>query len=145
MNIFTKLFYVVKARRLLFFTVLSISFSGNILSTELVYQPVNPSFGGSPLNAGALLNSAQAQNKHQDPSRRSSERPSELDRLTASLQSRLLSQLLADVGNGNTGSFSTDQFNLSIVDDGLGGLSISITDTVTGETTNISVNGLIPD
>lgn len=34
------------------------------MASELVYTPVNPSFGGSPLNGSFLLNKAQAQNKH---------------------------------------------------------------------------------
>lgn len=39
----------------------------SISATELVYTPINPSFGGSPLNASMLLNKAQAQNKHKAP------------------------------------------------------------------------------
>ncbi|TMP81697.1 curli production assembly protein CsgF, partial [Pseudoalteromonas ruthenica] len=35
-----------------------------LLASELVYTPINPSFGGSPLNASMLLNKAQSQNKH---------------------------------------------------------------------------------
>ena len=31
-------------------------------STELVYTPINPSFGGSALNGSYLLNNANAQN-----------------------------------------------------------------------------------
>src|SRR5688500_324249 len=40
--------------------------------TGLVYTPVNPSFGGSPLNGSTLLSAAQAQNKHTDPKSSSS-------------------------------------------------------------------------
>src|SRR4051794_17866009 len=36
-------------------------------ASEMVYYPLNPSFGGNPLNGPVLLNSAQAQNKHKDP------------------------------------------------------------------------------
>jgi len=36
-------------------------------ASELIYYPLNPSFGGSPLNGSVLLGSAQAQNKHTDP------------------------------------------------------------------------------
>ena len=38
-----------------------------MLATELVYKPINPSFGGNPLNANMLLSKAQAQNKHKAP------------------------------------------------------------------------------
>jgi curli production assembly/transport component CsgF len=116
-----------------------------VLASELVYTPVNPSFGGNPLNGSYLLNNAQAQNKEKDPDAYGYEPPSDLERLASSLQSRLLGQLLADVGNGNTGSIVTDDFSMVVNDDGSGGLDILITDLSTGETTTISVNGLIPD
>lgn len=111
----------------------------------LVYQPVNPSFGGNPLNGSYLLNNAQSQNTFKDPDIAARVQRSDLDRFTDSLQSRLLSQLLADVGNSNTGSLVTDDFSIHIVDDGSGGLNVQITDLTTGEMTAISVNGLIPD
>ena len=116
-------------------------------ATELVYQPINPSFGGNSLNGTYLLNNAQAQDRHKDPDASSYgyQRPTELERLTSSLQSRLLSQLLADVGAGNTGSITTDDFTITISDSGGGTLDLVITDLTTGETTTISVNGLIPD
>ncbi len=114
-------------------------------ASELVYTPVNPNFGGNPLNGTYLLNNAQAQNKEKDPDGYGYEAPSDLDRLASSLQSRLLGQLLADMGNGNTGSIVTDEFSMVVSDDGGGGLVIVITDLATGETTTIAVNGLIPD
>ncbi|WP_226944972.1 curli assembly protein CsgF, partial [Pseudomonas aeruginosa] len=42
------------------------------MATELVYAPVNPSFGGNPLNGTYLLNNATAQDRHKDPDLRSS-------------------------------------------------------------------------
>lgn len=115
-------------------------------ASELVYQPVNPNFGGNPLNGSHLLGNAQAQNDYKDPEASSSgyERPSDLERLTSSLQSRLLSQLLADVGAGNEGSIVTEDFAINIVDD-QGVLSILIEDINTGEITQIEVDGLVPD
>ncbi|MDN3485579.1 curli assembly protein CsgF [Pseudoalteromonas sp. APC 3224] len=44
-------------------TILSFSVS----ATEIIYTPINPSFGGNPLNANMLLSKAQAQNKHKAP------------------------------------------------------------------------------
>lgn len=38
------------------------------LATQMVYTPVNPSFGGSPLNGNWLLGMAQAQNTHVEKS-----------------------------------------------------------------------------
>jgi curli production assembly/transport component CsgF len=41
--------------------VLVASASAPALSSELVYHPVNPTFGGNPLNGAPLLSQAQAQ------------------------------------------------------------------------------------
>lgn len=40
---------------------------GLALAGQLIYTPVNPSFGGNPLNGPYLLNSAQAQKSHSMP------------------------------------------------------------------------------
>ena len=115
-------------------------------ATELVYTPINPSFGGNPLNGTWLLNNAQAQNDHDDPdlkSRSSVAGTSALERFTSQLQSRLLGQLLDNISTGNTGSLSTDSFIVNVIDDS-GALSIEVTDRVTGEISEIQVNGLNP-
>lgn len=41
--------------------------TGSAVASQLVYTPVNPSFGGNPLNGTYLLNKAQAENSHQPP------------------------------------------------------------------------------
>ncbi|WP_176474674.1 curli assembly protein CsgF [Pseudoalteromonas sp. HM-SA03] len=41
--------------------------SAHVAATELVYKPINPAFGGNPLNANMLLSKAQSQNKHRAP------------------------------------------------------------------------------
>ena len=112
-------------------------------ATELVYTPVNPSFGGSPLNGAWLLGGAQAQNDHKDPDaldRSSLRGTSALERFTSQLEGRLLSQLLTDINNGNTGSLTTDDFIVNIINDS-GNLTIHITDLLTGEVSEIVVNG----
>ncbi|MGR5062154.1 curli assembly protein CsgF [Photobacterium sp. DNB22_13_2] len=120
-------------------------FSLNALATELTYRPINPSFGGNPLNSNHLLGIANAINDHKNPDASSIlDEQSDLDRLAASLESRLISQLLSDVGNGNTGQLATDDFLLNIVDNN-GELTIQITDKETGESSTIQVSGLVPD
>ena len=47
------------------FIIITLSFSAT--ATEIIYTPINPSFGGNPLNANMLLSKAQAQNKHKAP------------------------------------------------------------------------------
>lgn len=112
-------------------------------ATELVYTPVNPNFGGNPLNGPTLLNEAQAQNDHKDPSlsRSSVAGTTALERFSQQLQSSLLSRVLDNIQSGNTGSLTTDAFIINVVDDS-GSLSIQITDRATGEVSEVNVNGL---
>jgi curli production assembly/transport component CsgF len=127
-------------------TLLALLVISAVNASELVYTPVNPSFGGNALNSSHLFNHANAINDFEDPNARDifDEQESALDRLASSLESRLISQLLADVGNGNTGQLETDDFFLNIVDDS-GTLLVQIVDKETGESTEISVSGLNPD
>lgn len=118
-----------------------------LYASELVYRPINPSFGGNPLNSGHLLGTANAQNNYKDPASGSgSGGTSALDRLTANLESRLISQLLADIGKdgSQSGSLVTDDYSIIVVDED-GTLIVSITDRLTNQTTKIEVNGLIAD
>ncbi|WP_052383890.1 curli assembly protein CsgF [Litchfieldella xinjiangensis] len=110
---------------------------------ELVYQPINPSFGGNPYMGNHLLSKAQAQDTHKDPDARSYEPLSTTDRLVQSLQNSLVRQLISDVNDGDVeeGTFDTDEFGVVINNDG-GQLSIDVTDKITGDTTTISVGGL---
>ena len=41
--------------------------SAGVNATELVYEPINPSFGGNPLNGSFLLSKANSQNAHSAP------------------------------------------------------------------------------
>ena len=119
---------------------------GVVQATELVYTPINPSFGGNPLNGTWLLNNAQAQNDYDDPDlkdRAALTGTSALERFSSQLQSRLLGQLLDNISTGNTGSLSTDAFIVNVLDDS-GALTIEVTDRATGEVSEIQVNGLAP-
>ncbi|WP_019342303.1 MULTISPECIES: curli assembly protein CsgF [Stutzerimonas] len=118
--------------------------SSGLSATELVYTPVNPSFGGSPLNGAWLLGSAQAQNDKKDPDaveydRSIYERPSDLERLTSQLESSLLSELLRDAQSGETGSLTTTDFFVRAYNGDAGLLIVEITDRVTGEISEIII------
>ncbi|RON41878.1 curli assembly protein CsgF [Pseudomonas frederiksbergensis] len=126
--------------------LLGLGSCGLVHATELVYTPINPSFGGNPLNGTWLLNNAQAQNDFDDPdlkNRAAVPGTSALERFTSQLQSRLLGQLLDNISTGNTGSLSTDSFIVNVIDDS-GALSIEVTDRASGEVSEIKVNGLNP-
>jgi len=125
--------------------LLAAGLGGQALATELVYTPVNPAFGGNPLNGTWLLNNAQAQNDYDDPDLKSRTSAftgtSALERFTNQLESRLLGQLLDNISNGTTGSMSTSAFLIDVIDDG-GALSIKVTDRATGQISIIQVSGL---
>ncbi|HDS1735310.1 curli assembly protein CsgF [Pseudomonas sp. BP8] len=126
--------------------LLAAALASQAQATELVYTPVNPAFGGNPLNGAWLLNNAQAQNDYDDPDlkdRSSFAGTSALERFSNQLESRMLSQLLDNISNGSTGSMSTDAFLIDVIDDS-GALSIRVTDRATGEVSLIEVSGLNP-
>lgn len=110
---------------------------------EMIYKPLNPSFGGDPFMGSYMLNKAQSQDTNTDPNTRDVERLSSTERLIQSLESRLISQLLSDVGSGDIseGGFDSDEFSVVVRDEG-GQLVVRVIDKLTGDVTNISVGGL---
>ncbi len=119
-------------------------------ATELVYVPLNPSFGGNPLNA-SMFNSAQAQNKHKDPEQSLTSRglqdKSPLQHFNEILERSILSQLASAATSGVIGSngklvpgtVQTGNFTIAVADLGGGRLSVTTTDKVTGVTTSFQV------
>jgi curli production assembly/transport component CsgF len=118
---------------------------------ELVYQPVNPSFGGNPLNGNWLLNNAQAQNTFEDDVDLRDEEQSDLDNFNELLQRSILSRVASAitksiVGEGGElmpGTIETSDFIIDIVDVGGGELMITTTDKATGESTSFSLDSNI--
>ncbi|WP_404464624.1 curli assembly protein CsgF [Vreelandella aquamarina] len=123
--------------------VVLVAMSVTATAGDLVYQPLNPSFGGDPFIGSYLLGKAQAQDTNTDPNSRRTQPLSATERLVQSLESRLISQLIGDISNGelNQGSFDSDDFSVVIEDQG-GLINLRIVDKVTGDVTNISVGGL---
>jgi curli production assembly/transport component CsgF len=125
-----------------------------VFATELVYVPVNPNFGGSPLNGSVLVNSAQATNKHKDPEavRASAAAAAAAtqknglqqfnDMLERSILSQLSSAATSKILNGGQlvpGSVETGNFRIDISDLGGGVLLVTTTDKVTGASTSFKV------
>ncbi|MCD1650708.1 curli assembly protein CsgF [Halomonas meridiana] len=110
---------------------------------NLIYQPINPSFGGDPFVGSYLLGKAQAQDTTTDPNTRSVQSLSSTERLIQNLESRLISQLISDVSRGEVdeGSFDSDEFGV-VVSDSSGQLVVRVVDKITGDVTEISVGGL---
>jgi curli production assembly/transport component CsgF len=123
---------------------------GSAAATEFVYVPVNPSFGGNPINGAVLLNTAQATNKHKDPAASAGYvKQTPLQQFNDMLERAVLSQLAmaatSDVmGSGGKlkpGVVETGNFRIEIVDSGGGVLTITTTDKLTGATTSFQVGG----
>ncbi|GAC14451.1 curli assembly protein CsgF [Aliiglaciecola lipolytica] len=76
-----------------------------VFSTELVYEPINPSFGGSPLNGSYLLSKANAQNTH---SASSSER-TYAESLQDSLERAYINRIVREVTDLAFGEVSYDE------------------------------------
>lgn len=109
---------------------------------ELVYTPVNPSFGGNPFNSSHLLGIANAQNDFEAPQEESMQ-ATQADIFLRQLQSRLLAGLAGDVTDAifgdnpqDSGVISFDGQTISFVR-GLDNVTITIFDADTGTTTEI--------
>ncbi|HEY8608817.1 MAG TPA: curli assembly protein CsgF [Noviherbaspirillum sp.] len=119
-------------------------------ATELVYVPVNPSFGGSPLNGAVLLNAAQAQNKHTEPKSSQPGGPGQqtpLQQFNEILERAVLNRLVSAAttsvmgadGKLKEGVVNTGNFTIEITDLGGGMLMVKTTDKVTGAATSFQV------
>lgn len=118
-------------------------------ATELVYRPVNPSFGGDPLNGTWMLNSANAQNRHTDPQADAASpfgSQSSLQQFTDTLQRSILSRIASAVSgnvvdaNGNLipGTVTIGNITVTVVDLGTT-LRITTLDGSTGQSTVFEV------
>lgn len=112
---------------------------------QLVYEPTNPAFGGSPLNYQWLQSSAQTQNAFEGAS--SSFRRNPLDDFESSLQRQILNQLSReliadrfgdDLDLTQEGVFDVGEFTVEVIP-GLDGTSIRVFNPVTGEETTVTI------
>jgi len=130
----------------------SLGLAAQAAATELVYFPLNPSFGGSPLNGQVLLNSAQATNRHTDPDAGLDsldiEQKTPLQMFNESLERSILNRLTVAASSkiiGTDGQFvpgilETDNFTITVADLGGGHLNITTTDKLTGDSTSFQVS-----
>jgi curli production assembly/transport component CsgF len=123
--------------------------SSGACATELVYTPVNPSFGGYPANGPGLLATAAATNKHIDKGLggKSPFDQTPLEQFNQTLERTVLSQLAAAAtsklmgqdGKLVPGTFSTANFIITVIDLGGGVLRVTTTEKETGATTSFEV------
>lgn len=121
-------------------------------ATELIYYPINPSFGGNPMYGPVLLNSAQATNKHKEDSLDKDvygiEEKSAVEQFNETLERSIVSRLAASAsskimdeqGNFIPGTLETQNFTISVADAGGGFLQITTTDRFTGAATTFQVS-----
>ncbi|KQM88746.1 hypothetical protein ASE67_03185 [Sphingomonas sp. Leaf23] len=113
------------------------------LASDIVYTPINPSFGGSPFNSAHLLGIASAQNKYKDPATDSKNSPA--DQFVRTLQSRLLSSLSTQITNLIFGENAKDSGLIKFGDQeisfvrGLDSVTLTITNLSDGSVTEIVV------
>jgi len=110
---------------------------------QLVYTPINPSFGGSPLNGNWLLSYAQLQDNTKDPSAQQQTDPladfeNNLNRSILNQISRQITQQLFGETGLSEGQFEFGDFSINI-DQTLDGLNIVIFDIITGNETTIFI------
>lgn len=112
-------------------------------ASDIVYTPINPSFGGSPFNSAHLLGIASAQNKYKDPASDSKNNPA--DQFVRTLQSRLLSSLSTQITNLIFGENAKDSGLIKFGDQeisfvrGLDSVTLTITNLSDGSVTEIVV------
>ncbi len=110
---------------------------------DMVYEPINPTFGGNPFNSAHLLGVAGAQNKTKDPS--STTTNSQADVFARQLQSRLLSALSSQIVDAIFGENPQESGTITFggqtirFERGLESVTLTITDDASGEITTIVV------
>jgi curli production assembly/transport component CsgF len=127
------------------FAAVALSATGLTASAqELVYTPVNPSFGGDSFNSAHLLGIANAQNDYKDPDSATTGN-SQVDQFLRQLQSRLLSSLAAQVNDAIFGENPQESGTITFGDQTItfvrlvDSVSLTIIDNTTGSITEISI------
>ncbi|MEM7663064.1 MAG: curli assembly protein CsgF [Pseudomonadota bacterium] len=109
---------------------------------DLVYEPVNPSFGGNPFNSAHLLGIATAQDDNEPPMDEI-EQETQAELFVRQLESRLLSGLAREVSDAIFGDDPQESGIVQFGDQsitferGLDTVTIEVFDATTGQTTEI--------
>ena len=127
--------------------LLLLMLSGNLYSSELIYNPISPSFGGFSGNGAVLLNQANAQNDFKDPDAVDPfAQGSTLDNFKETLNRQILSQLAAKIVTdafGSSGSasgvYTTTDYKIEIDTSDPNITKIHITELATGSLSTIEI------
>ncbi len=106
-----------------------------VAATELVYTPINPSFGGNPMNGNFLLQKAQLQNNHQAETNDKTF----VDKFREALERNIINTLTRRIADGEMveGVYNTGEFNVVVSHDTDGSIIVQITRIENGEVTII--------
>lgn len=108
-------------------------------ATQLVYEPINPSFGGNPMNGSFLLQKAQSQNGHRpDTNQRSF-----VQRFQEQLERNIINSLTRRIADGELveGIYDTGEYTVEVIGQADGSVLVHITNNATGEVTIITMPG----
>ncbi|WP_136065028.1 curli assembly protein CsgF [Modicisalibacter radicis] len=112
--------------------------SSPLYAGELIYQPINPSFGGDPLNGNYLLNKAQSQDDNEDPDALDYGSFSESDLFLQDLRSSLTNDAIEDaLNNGTNSTIDSSNLNIKVTSLQGGGFEMLILNKQTGERTTV--------
>ncbi|TVK91499.1 curli production assembly protein CsgF [Shewanella algae] len=111
-----------------------LAFAGQ--ATELVYTPINPGFGGNPLNGSFLLSKAQAQNDNQA----AGNEKDFVTRFKESLERNIINSITRGVADGEItdGVYDTGDYRVEVASTG-NGVMLTITNLLSGEVTVIEM------
>ncbi len=132
------------------FLALVLFSSGKVYGQQLIYTPVNPSFGGSPLNGSWLQSQAQAEKAFSAPASPSASSlygtgSSALSNFQSTLDNAVLSELsqkiVSQIFSQNSLTAGHYQFGNYIVNinPGSDGIHINIQDKLNGGSTSVIV------
>lgn len=129
--------------RIFYIALIALLISPQSWGGNMVFQFVNPNFGGNPKNGSFLLNEANAQNSYKDPNGYDfdTSTPSPLDNFTSVIQSQLLGNLMGNISQGKPGRLVTKDFIVDVKNTD-GRLTMNILDRTTGKSSTIEVDGL---
>jgi len=140
-----KKFILSQVYTALIMMLLLIPLSSN--ASELVYKPINPSFGGNPLNGSFLLGKASAQNKH----KATLAKKSYAEKFQESLERAYISKMVREITDlafgeeadsslfGEDSIFSSGDYEILVLTSNPDAITVEITNTITGEVTVIEI------
>ena len=112
-------------------------------ASELVYTPVNPSFGGNPFNSAHLMGIATSINDYKDPNAVDNSDPAK--QFLRTLQSRLLSTVASQITDVIFGENASESGVIRFGDQeiafvrGIDSVTLTITNYADGSVTEIIV------